>query len=95
MYDVALAREILRQILWPAHTMSERFQPIKSAYDFTDSDRGREKLDAICMQLIAMARASMNNGRHLLDARCWSKNHPWKTLMSTPMELSLQAHFIS
>jgi uncharacterized protein with HEPN domain len=60
MYDVALAREILRQILWSAHTISERFRPIKSAYDFTDSDRGREKLDAICMQLIAIGESVKN-----------------------------------
>ena len=63
MYDVALAGEILRQILWPANAIIERFRPIKSAYDFTESDWGREKLDAICMQLIAIGESVKNLDR--------------------------------
>jgi uncharacterized protein with HEPN domain len=35
-------------------------EPIKSANDFTDSDSGMEKLDAICMQLIAIGEALKN-----------------------------------
>ena len=60
MYDVALVHEILRQVLWSANTIIERFRPIESARDFTDSDHGLEKLDAICMQLIAIGESVKN-----------------------------------
>ena len=48
MYDPALVQELLHQILGSAQTIARRFAPIKSADDFTDSDEGLEKLDAIC-----------------------------------------------
>jgi uncharacterized protein with HEPN domain len=57
MYDLELVREILRQILWSAETISKRFQPITSAQEFLASDAGLEKLDAICMQLIAIGES--------------------------------------
>lgn len=57
MYDKKLVREILRQILWSAHTIKQRFTPITSPEDFTASESGREKLDAICMQLIAIGES--------------------------------------
>jgi uncharacterized protein with HEPN domain len=57
MSDMALAREILRQILWSAETIGNRFAPILSPDDFTTSDAGMEKLDAICMQLIALGES--------------------------------------
>jgi len=53
MYDRDLAREILRQILWSARTVLRRFAPVESPADLLASDAGLEKLDAICMQLIA------------------------------------------
>jgi uncharacterized protein with HEPN domain len=37
-----------------------RFEPIKLASEFTDSESGMEKLDAICMQLIAIGEALKN-----------------------------------
>ncbi|MGD8245650.1 MAG: hypothetical protein PVG25_14440 [Anaerolineae bacterium] len=57
MYDAELVSEILRQILWSAETISRRFEPVNSPDDFTSSASGREKLDAICMQLIAIGES--------------------------------------
>jgi uncharacterized protein with HEPN domain len=52
--------EILAQIYQTTTTISKRFEPIKSANDFTDSEGGMEKLDAICMQLIALGESLKN-----------------------------------
>jgi uncharacterized protein with HEPN domain len=38
----------------------KRFDPIHSVTDFTDSEAGTEKLDAICMQLIAIGEGLKN-----------------------------------
>jgi len=57
MYDLELVNEILRQILWSAQTIAKRFAPIASPEDFLASESGLEKLDAICMQLIAMGES--------------------------------------
>jgi len=58
MSDPALTREILRQMIWSAQTIVKRFEPIASPADFTASDEGMEKLDAICMQLIALGEST-------------------------------------
>ncbi len=60
MYDKELMREILTQILKTADTILYRFQPVKEVKDFTDSLAGMEKLDSICMQLIAMGESLKN-----------------------------------
>ena len=57
MYDKELALEILSQILRSAQTILKRFEPIKSPDDFMVSDASLEKLDAICMQLIAIGES--------------------------------------
>ena len=57
MFDKELALEILSQVRKAAQTVLRRFEPIKSADDFTHSDAGMEKLDAICMQLIAIGES--------------------------------------
>src|SRR5574341_334502 len=59
-YDLELTREILRQILWSARTIAKRFEPITSPDDFTSSEDGLEKLDAISMQLIAVGENVKN-----------------------------------
>jgi uncharacterized protein with HEPN domain len=59
-YDLDLAREILRQILWSAQTIAKRFEPITSSDDFIASEEGLEKLDAISMQLIAIGENVKN-----------------------------------
>ncbi len=60
MYDIKLAEEILRQILWSAQTIVKRFATITSPEDFVASEEGLEKLDAICMQLITMGESVKN-----------------------------------
>jgi len=60
MFDVALTHEILSQIYGATQTVLRRFQRIKSPLDFTGSDEGMEKLDAICMQLVAIGESVKN-----------------------------------
>jgi len=57
MHNPELAIDILQQINGAAKTVLARFQPINKVEDFTHSDAGREKLDAICMQLIAIGES--------------------------------------
>ncbi len=71
MYDMNLVLHILEQIHKSAQTILDRFEPIHSANDFTDSPAGMEKLDSICMQLIALGESLKNldkiTGGELLD----------------------------
>ena len=60
MHDKKLTLEILEQIYDSARKVLKRFEAIKSVNDFTDSETGMEKLDAICMQLIAVGEALKN-----------------------------------
>ena len=60
MYDRDLVLEILSQIYQATQTVIKRFGPIKSPDDFTGSESGKEKLDAICMQLIAIGEGLKN-----------------------------------
>lgn len=60
MYDKELAVEILSQIYQATQTILQRFEPVKSPNDFTDSPAGMEKLDSICMLLIAIGEALKN-----------------------------------
>jgi len=60
MYDRELAIEILSQIYQAAQTILERFQPVKTVNDLTDSPAGMEKLDSLCMLLIAIGEALKN-----------------------------------
>lgn len=57
MFDKELVREILSRILKSTDTILYRFQPVKDVSDFTDSPSGMEKLDSICMQLIAIGES--------------------------------------
>ncbi|MDY6792878.1 MAG: HepT-like ribonuclease domain-containing protein [Thermodesulfobacteriota bacterium] len=60
MYDKELVLEILRQIYQAAQTILIRFGPVKTVGDFTDTSVGMEKLDSICMLLIAIGEALKN-----------------------------------
>lgn len=60
MYDSELVLEILRQIYQAAQTILKRFQPVKTVSDFVDSPAGMEKLDSLCMLLIAIGEALKN-----------------------------------
>jgi uncharacterized protein with HEPN domain len=57
MHDTELSLQILLQIREAAKTILWRFSPIHHVDDFTASNEGKEKLDAICMQLIAIGES--------------------------------------
>ena len=48
---------ILEQINEALKTVLTRFEPVKDSNFFTDSPAGKEKLDGICMQLIAIGES--------------------------------------
>lgn len=60
MFDKELVNHILVQIKKAAETIIDRFEPIKSVNDFTDSGTGMEKFDSICMLLIAIGESLKN-----------------------------------
>jgi uncharacterized protein with HEPN domain len=60
MRDEELVLEILSQIHDATKRVMKRFEPIHCAADFTDSESGMEKLDAICMQLVAIGEGLKN-----------------------------------
>jgi uncharacterized protein with HEPN domain len=60
MSDIALKLEILKQIHASAERILRRFQPVESISYFLDSEEGLEKLDSICMQLIAIGESLKN-----------------------------------
>ena len=57
MYDKELVLEVLGQIRTASQTILARFKSVKTVSDFTDSPAGREKLDSICMLLIAIGES--------------------------------------
>ena len=72
MFDKELAHEILTQISTAIETIQSRFAPIKTAKDFTATSDGKEKLDAICMQLIALGE-SLKNLDKITDGKLLSR----------------------
>ena len=60
MFDKELVKDILLQVYEATQKILKRFEPIRSANDFTNSEFGMEKLDAICMQLIAIGESIKN-----------------------------------
>ena len=59
-FDRELALEILNQIFDAIQKIKKRFAPINSSEEFINSDEGMEKLDSICMQLIAIGESLKN-----------------------------------
>ena len=57
MYDKELLLETLEQTYKLTKTIIYRFEPVKNVSDFTDSPAGMEKLDSICMPLIAIGES--------------------------------------
>jgi len=57
MFEAELVKEILSQVLHATRTIAKRFAPIASAEDFVSTEAGLEKLDAICMRLIAIGES--------------------------------------
>ena len=60
MFDTELIVEILTQIGDAIGTVRTRFAPIRSVNDFLDTPEGLEKLDSICMKLIAIEKMILN-----------------------------------
>lgn len=82
MFDKEIVGEILLQIYDATKKVLSRFEPIVSPEDFYSSPAGMVKLDAICMQIIAIGESvkkidKITNGTLL-------KNYPeidWKGVM--------------
>ena len=60
MSDVVLIIEILSQVQTAIERILHRFEPVDSIDFFLDSEDGLEKLDSICMQLIAIGESLKN-----------------------------------
>lgn len=60
LYDKELVVEILRQIADALIVIRKRCKFAKTADDFLDSEEGQEKLDGICMKLIAVGESLKN-----------------------------------
>ncbi len=60
MFDKELVDEILSQVLTAAHRIERRSKDIFEPDDFLISDAGIDKLDAICMMLIAIGENLKN-----------------------------------
>jgi len=63
MFNTELANEILSQILTAAHRVERRCKGIFEPDDFLVSDAGIDRLDAICMMLIAIGESLKNLDR--------------------------------
>ena len=57
MYNKKLIQDILAQILKASERIERRFLPIQSPDDFSATDDGIDRLDAICMMLIAIGES--------------------------------------
>jgi uncharacterized protein with HEPN domain len=60
MYDVELVLEILRQVHEAGKRIERRFSPVCHPNDFLVTDEGLDRLDAICMVLIAIGESLKN-----------------------------------
>ena len=79
MYDKKLVQEILEQILNATQVIQQRFSVVESSDYFLDSPEGMEKLDSICMQLIAIGESLKNIDK--ITGRALLRNYPevdWK-----------------
>lgn len=81
MPEKALLVETLIQIHGATERILKRFEPIRSPDDFLEDETGHEKLDAICMQLIAIGE-SLKNVDKITDKKLLP-NYPavdWKSV---------------
>ncbi len=60
LYDKELILDTLKQVKDALIVIEKRCSFAKSADDFCDSDEGQEKLDSICMKLIAIGESLKN-----------------------------------
>lgn len=60
MFNTELLTNILDQMIHSCERIEKRFSSVKSSDQFLDNEEGIEKLDAICMQLIAVGESVKN-----------------------------------
>ena len=97
MYDELILLEVLKQTSEAAQKVIKRFETVTSVDYFTDSPEGMEKLDAICMVIIAIGESLKNlvdkNIRnkqlHLLTAEPWQYLQE-NTCFSIPISIKPQ-----
>jgi uncharacterized protein with HEPN domain len=80
-YDKELVLDTLEQIRDALVTIEKRCSFAKDADDFCDSEEGQEKLDSICMKLIAVGE-SLKNIDKLTDKKLLSQypHIKWKEI---------------
>ena len=81
MYDKSLVIDILEQIIEAVEIVKERCDFAKNEDDFIDTKEGQEKLDSICMKLIAVGE-SLKKIDHITDKNLL-KQYPqieWKKI---------------
>jgi uncharacterized protein with HEPN domain len=79
MFDRELIIGILEQVETAITVVLQRFSVISSPDDFIDTAQGQEKLDSICMKLIAIGESIKNVDKH--SDRKLLQNYPqidWK-----------------
>lgn len=60
MYDKTLVSDILEQIVDATDIIKKRCSSVDCVSSFLDSEEGQEKLDGICMKLIAVGEGLKN-----------------------------------
>lgn len=60
MSEQELVQSILEQMILSCERVEKRFSTIHSINDFLDTEEGIEKLDANCMQIIALGESVKN-----------------------------------
>ena len=79
MFNDDLVKEVLNQIFTATETIQKRIKTITSPDDFLKNERSLEKLDALCMQLIAVGESIKNLDK--ITNRTLLKKYPefeWK-----------------
>jgi uncharacterized protein with HEPN domain len=81
LYDKELVLDTLEQIRDALVVVEKRCSYAKDADDFCDTDEGQEKLDSICMKLIAVGE-SLKNVDKLTDKKLLAKypHIKWKEI---------------
>jgi len=72
MYDKSLVADILTQIIDALEIVDERCSAINDVDDLIDTKEGQERLDGICMKLIAVGE-SLKNIDHITDRKLLSQ----------------------
>lgn len=82
MCEKDLSRDILQQILEATFRIKRRFAPVNQPEDFLATDDGLDRLDAICMMLIAIGE-SLKHLDKVTESRLLSRypDVDWKGAM--------------